>query len=236
MKTPLRSPVAGLLLWAAIVASATGCTKSTSADKAAVSVSPAGRQLAERAGKAADATYAADYTVSGPAVAAGTTARIAVLGGQGYRLDVTTNGSTSVLLHGGSGTASCRLARDAKTCFQVAGPGQPIPALFDPAIQQVLTSYPGQLARHPHQYDVAEAGATAPVDGISGQCFSVAPHPQATDPVVAGGTYCLAPTGLPTSVTFASGTLMLAKLEQAPVTADLVPPAPPTPLPSPSSS
>ena len=215
---------------------AVGCTKKASSDKAAASVSPAARQLAERAGKGAQATYAAQYSVSGPAVAAGTTARIAVVGGEGYRLDVTTNGSTSVLLQSASGTASCRLAGAAKTCYQVAGAGQPIPALFDPAIQQVFTSYLGQLSKHPDQYDVTEGTGTLPVDGIEGRCYTVSPHAGAAEPVVAQGTYCLATTGLPTSVSYASGTLMLAKLDPAPVSADLAPPAPPTPLPSPSPS
>ncbi|GAC1322349.1 MAG: hypothetical protein NVSMB13_00570 [Mycobacteriales bacterium] len=236
MRTSSRAWSGPGLLAASLALLAAGCTKHGSSDKAPASVSPAAHQLADRAGKGAQATYAAQYAVSGPSVAPGTTARVAVVGSDGYRLDVTTNGSTSVLLHGASGTASCRLAGEAKTCFQVAGPGQPIPPLFDPAIQQVFTSYLDQLAKHPDQYDVAEAGGTLPVDGIEGRCYTVSPHVGAAEPAVAKGTYCLAATGLPTSVTFASGTLMLAKLDPAPAAADLVPPATPTPLPSPSPS
>ncbi len=224
------------MLGVGLALAAVGCTKNSGGDRGKATVAPAARALADRAGKAAQATYAAEYAVSGPSIAAGTTAKIAVVGAEGYRLDVTTNGTTSVLLHGASGTASCRLAGEAKTCFQVAGAGQPIPALFDPAIQQVFTTYLDQLSRHPDQYDVTEAGGTAPVDGIAGQCFVVDPRPKASEPVVAKGTYCLAPTGLPTSVSFASGTLALSKLEAAPGSRDLVPPVSPTPLPSPSAS
>src|SRR5690348_5646407 len=73
----------------------------------------------------------------------------------GWRLDVSQAGRTTTLASTGTGAYSCQAGR---ACQQVAPPGQPIPAVVDPFVQEVFVSYPRELADHVARYDVAAAG------------------------------------------------------------------------------
>jgi hypothetical protein len=150
-----------------------------------------------------------------------------------YRLNLQTGTSVSTLIHNATGTYSCRttVGRPA-TCFIVAKPGSPVPALFD-AGQKVWSEYLVEFATNTSAYLVTPAG-TSPATSVlpAGTCFAVAPI--ATPPpvnAVGQGTYCLTQGGIPTKAAFQSGTFTLTRIDPAPRPRAFVPLAPATPIP-----
>jgi hypothetical protein len=76
-----------------------------------------------------------------------------------YRIDIATKDIASFFsLH--SGTVSCSRKGKKKTCFLVARPGEPVPALFDPGVQRLFRDAVIDLAANPDQYVVTRVPAS----------------------------------------------------------------------------
>ncbi|MFL6076552.1 MAG: hypothetical protein ACJ73S_24425 [Mycobacteriales bacterium] len=170
---------------------------------------PPAAELAARARTAASTHTAATYQVvrtdgrpTGQRVTIATTAA-------GWRLDVSQSGRTTTLASTATGAYSCQTGR---ACQQVARPGQPIPAVVDPFVQEVFVSYPRELADHVARYDVTAAGGDGGPAGPAA-CYRVDPHPGGT---VSAGTYCYTPNGTLTRAAFSSGELRLLEVAPAP--------------------
>jgi hypothetical protein len=170
---------------------------------------PPAAELAARARTAASTHTAATYQVvrtdgrpTGQQVMIATTAA-------GWRLDVSQSGRTTTLTSTGTGAYSCQTGH---ACQQVAQPGQPIPAVVDPFVQEVFVSYPRELADHVARYDVTAAGEEQGPAGAAA-CYRVGPHPGGT---VSAGTYCYTANGTLTRAAFSSGELRLLAAAPAP--------------------
>jgi hypothetical protein len=149
-----------------------------------------------------------------------------------YRIDITATDSASFFALP-TGTVSCsqkvKNKKTTKTCFLVAKPGEPVPALFDPGVQRLFRDAVEDLAAHPTDYTVSTVtpsrtpSAVTPSASASagplpaGECFLVT---RAADTLAAegfeDGTYCFAESGVATSIAVASGTLTLTALGGAP--------------------
>lgn len=185
-------------------------------------------QLARLAALSAKSSYSASYTVTGAHPG-----RVYVLRTpSGYRFELATGaGKTArraMLIRTTAGTVSCTVVPTPVTCLKVAGPGKGLPAVFDAGLQHVFSDYLVLLSRVGADYTVTEAIAGS----AGGQCFDVSPvaSPAPTG-AVAAGTYCFGPDGVPTRVTYPSGSLVLLARGPAPKAKDFVPPVAPRPLP-----
>ncbi len=188
--------------------------------------------LAALAGRAAQASYTARYTLDRK-TAKTPPARFTVYRtGRSLRVDVISNGATATLITTPKGSYSCRAAGGQKTCFLIAGAGKPIPRLFDAGLQQVFTGYLQRLAQHAADYSVTDAGTTAATSRLpAARCFDVSATTTTPKPAVADGRYCLASTGIVTSVTYPTGTVRLTAITAPPTSRILAPYASATPLP-----
>ena len=135
-----------------------------------------------------------------------------------------------MLLRTAAGTVACQVGA-ATACFDVAGPGQPVPGLYDPGIEALFTTNLEQLARRSYGYEVRDGGPFSVAD-VQGHCFVIVARENAPKPVVDDGTYCLSDSGMPLSVQYSAGKLTLTKVGDPPTEAQLQPPSAPTPLPS----
>lgn len=213
---------------------ATGtATPTATAPPTASPAAGAADELATRAAAGLAATYTATYRLAAPGKPV-VDVRI-YRDPARYRVDLVTGPSTAILIGTDTASYSCQVAGAKRTCFQVATGGQPLPTLFDPGVQHLVTDYLAALSRDRGGYQVARAGTTAAgAAGVpAGQCFTVAPLAAAQPPVVPAGRYCLSENGVPTQAGFPSGALTLQAVAGPPAATLFAPPASPTPLPSP---
>lgn len=188
--------------------------------------------LATLAAKGADASYTASYKLAATdPKTKPTEVRIFRLPHM-LRVDVVAGGVTASLIQNPKGTYSCRASGKDRTCFAVAGPGKPVPPLFDAGLQRVFSTYLVQLAAHAGGYDVSYAGTTPARNGVpEGTCFAVKATTSSPTPLVSDGTYCLADTGMLTELRYPSGTLTLVDLSGPPSSTAIRPYSSPTPIP-----
>lgn len=187
--------------------------------------------LAALAAQGVQARYSATYRVATVPATKPTVIRVYRLP-PSLRVDVVSAGTVASLILNSRGAFSCSASGKARTCFTVAGPGKPVPALFDAGLQRVFSTYLQQLATHADRYDVSAVGTT-PASGTipAGTCYAVTARPSSPAPQVATGRYCLADTGVVTEVRYKSGTLRLELLGNAPAASAVQPYARPTPIP-----
>lgn len=228
-RLPFAAGLVGLALAAAACSASKPAASPTQSPTPSASPSPdAATALARLAATSAKASYSASYEVTGEHPG-----RVYVLRTpNGYRFELATGtGKTArraMLIRTTGGTVSCTVVPAPVTCLRVAGPGKGVPAVFDAGLQHVFSDYLVLLSRVGSDYRVTQAlsGST------SGQCFDVAavasPAPAGA---VAAGTYCFDPDGVPTRVSYASGSLVLTARGAAPQAKDFVPPVTPKPLP-----
>jgi hypothetical protein len=203
-------------------------TESPSTSPSASPTGDAAAALAALAALSAKSSYSAVYLVRGSSSGTASIVRTP----HGYRFELATGSPNhrrdAILLQTIAGTISCTVRPAPLTCLRVAGPGKPVPAVFDAGLQHVFSDYLVTLSTPSDVYAVA----TAPAGPGDGQCFtvSVTATPPPTN-AVAAGTYCFGPSGLPTRVVYPSGRLVLSARGPAPRGSDFVPPATPRPLP-----
>lgn len=215
--------------WAAAAAAAlAGCT---------VHLHPAPpsplQQLRRLATAGVHAQFTATYLLTTPGSA--TQDQVTVYrSSSGIRVDIATAHGTALAIITPAGAYSCDIANGRAACYVAAGPGGTLPSYLDPGLERVFGSYLVDLsARSSSRYLVTSAGTTAAATGRpAGRCFQVSGGPGGPD-AVAAGKYCLASDGVPTLVSYPPGQLELLTLSGAPPASALVPPASPTPLPSP---
>lgn len=240
----LRRPLLAVVLLALPVAGCSGNDKAspepsattTSASPTATATPSAvalpAEALALLAKRASEASYTARFTLDRKTSKTPPARFTVYRTGKSLRVDVISNGATATLITTPKGSYSCRAARGEKTCFLIAGAGEPIPKLFDAGLQQVFTGYLQRLAQHASDYSVTDAGTTPAHDRLPGaRCFDVAATSTTPKPAVADGRYCLASTGIVSSVTYPTGTLRLTAVTAPPTARILAPYANPTPLP-----
>ena len=168
-----------------------------------------------------------------------------------YRIDIESRDAAAFFALT-TGVVSCSVKAKKRTCFQVAKPGEEVPALFDPGVQRLFRDAVEDLAANPSEYIVTRVdtppSASAPTPGPSvpvGECFAVTRADIAPDPGeetgFEDGTYCFAEQGVATSISVASGTLTLVRLRAKPPAAAFKPiakvqklPEVPTPTATPS--
>lgn len=223
---------AALLVGALLLAACTdGSPEAEPTPTVSPSASPstdAATTLARLAATSAKSSYSASYTVTGAHPGRAYLVRTP----NGYRFELATGTGTTarraMLIRTTAGTVSCTVVPKPVTCLKVAGPGKGVPAVFDAGLQHVFSDYLVLLSRGGPAYTVTDA---LPGSG-GGQCFDVAlaasPAPAGA---VAAGTYCFDPDGVPTRVTYPSGSLVLLARGPAPTAKDFVPPTTPKPLP-----
>jgi hypothetical protein len=240
----LRRPLLAAVLLTAPLAGCSGSDKAspppatTSASQTAPpseSPSPTAMPadaLAALARRASEASYTARYTLDRTTTKTPPARFTVYRTGRSLRVDVISGSATATLITTPKGSYSCRAARGEKTCFLIAGAGKPIPKLFDAGLQQVFTGYLQRLAQHAGDYSVTDAGTTAATTRLpAARCFDVTATSTTPKPTVANGRYCLAATGIVTSVTYPTGTLRLTAITAPPTPRILAPYANPTPLP-----
>lgn len=205
-------------------------------------ITPA-QALATLAGAASGKAYVATYlTVASHPGKPGRQATATVsIRPPRYRVDILANGATAVLIGGGPLDAiSCGLGPTIKTyCLKVATHGKPLPPIFDPGVQRVVTDDLAVLAARPDAFTVmTRPGIDATAGTPAASCFAVSPLPQPPAPadpriaLVDTGVWCLSADGLAVRLAFASGTLTLRKVAPAPAFSVFAAPAPPQPLPT----
>lgn len=226
---------------AAVALLAAGCGSGGSGGTPSPSASAtAADELAQLAAKTNRIDYTATYALT-PKSGAPATVVFAHRTGK-FRLDVTTSGTTDSLLSGQTGDSviACRVDGATKVCYAAQSGDPRISTILDAGVNSLLTTGAAQLAATAGSYRVERAGTTARGVGVpAGTCFRVeaptpSPSPSPAPGAVASGTYCFATDGALTKAEFASGTLVLTKLDRAePADSVFTPPAAPTPLPSP---
>jgi hypothetical protein len=194
----------------------------------------AAEQLAHLAKVGASARFTASYLLSAPG-AAGPDRVTVYRSAAGIRVDITTAQGTSLAIVTPTGAYSCEIAGGKTACYVAAGAGGTLPGYLDPGLEHVFGSYLVALSSPGSGgYRVSGAGATAAsASRPPGRCFRVSGGPGGAAGVAAG-LYCLAADGVPTLVRYPPGELELISLSSPPAATELVPPASPTPLPSPS--
>jgi hypothetical protein len=151
------------------------------------------------------------------------------------RVDVVTKQVTATLIVTAKASYSCRRAGHRRTCFRVAGPGQPVPKPFPLLAEKLFSTDIAALASHADSYATS---APTVVDGTvqvpASTCFRLQPLASAPRPRVDKGTYCFSASGVLTSVSYPSGNVVrLQHLSMhSPPRAAFVPYSSPTPLPS----
>jgi hypothetical protein len=223
------------VLVSAFVLALTSCSGGSGpAPRPAPSTDANAIKLTQLATGAAQARYTATYAfhLQDP----DTNASVKVWHAPGkLRVDVTAGKTTATLIVTSAATYSCSVKAAKKTCFKVAGRGQPAPAPFNVGPATLFTADLDNLAAHGRTYTVLAAGPGVAASSVpASTCLAVAPALLSPQPQVKQGIYCFADAGLLTSVTYTTGNS--ARL----TTVDLGPPTPrvftpyvrPAPLPS----
>lgn len=242
---PTRQLPTALILVVVTALLAGACSRSRSSAAPTPSPSPVvtpAQALAALAGAATGRGYVATYlTVANRLGKPGrqATATVSILPPR-YRVDILDNGATAVLIGGGPLAAvSCGIGPAITTyCLRVAAPGQPLPQIFDPGVQRVVTDDLAVLAARPDAFTVtARVGLPATTTTPAASCFAVKPLAQPPAPPdkriarVDTGVWCLSADGLAVRLIFGSGTLTLRKVGAAPALSVFRPPATPQPIP-----
>ena len=225
----------------------TACTDKKKAPDPDAALRDARARLAVLAGATANAAYDAQYRFT--QLPSNTAGRIRIRQSPPqYRIDIIRKeGASFFALR--TGVVSCSSKGTKKTCYRVAGPGQPVPELFDPGVQRLFRDAVEDLAANPNDYLVTpvdpsptpttSASATAPATPSAtpsgslpipaAECFRVERTVSTPDPGdesgFENGTYCFAEQGVATSITVNSGTLTLVKLLGPPTANAFKPPA-----------
>jgi hypothetical protein len=227
---------------AALALAAGGCTgspkpaptvtPSTPAPPGTTPSNPASA-LQALASAAGHATYQATYTAT-ERHPRSTASWIVWRTPQSLRVDVQTKRTRATLIVSPHGSYSCRAAGKRKTCFRVAKPGKPVPAIFRLLAEQLFSTAVDTLRSRITDYAVTagavnDGGPGAPASA----CFAVRPLSAAPRQGVARGTYCFATTGILTSVQYPSGNVVrLVHVRMTrPPTSVFRPYASPTPIP-----
>lgn len=144
-----------------------------------------------------------------------------------FRIDIAEPSATTLFMTAGDGYVSCRVEGSARTCLLVGPLDKPVPKVFDPGLQRIVTSNLATLADGAAGLTVTRT-ATLPEDGElpAAECFEVA------GAGVDAGEYCLTATGLPRRVTYPTGTLDLIAVGDIPNPQVFTPPVTPTPVPT----
>lgn len=186
-------------------------------------------------------SYTATYALTRAGSASGTGAEGTVTVYRtptSLRLDVATSTGVSSSITTPTSTVACQRPTGNRkpTCLTVAGAGATPPAAFDPTLREVFGAMLRVFAASGHALQVgtpapsATPTASSPAAVGTTHCFTVGGTPP---PPVATGTYCLSSGGVPTFLSFPSGTATLtAYTPGPPAAARFVPDVAPTPLPS----
>jgi hypothetical protein len=191
-------------------------------------------RLAVLAGATANGSYDAVYKFEQRPSGTSGLIRIRQLPPQ-YRIDVTAK-STASFFSLTNSVVSCTEKNKKTSCFLVAKPGEPVPALFDPGVQRLFRDAVEELAANPNDYSVTTVAEPSPEPSPDpntlplphGECFAVtrASTPSPDDGGgFENGTYCFAEEGLATYIEVASGTLTLRTLRPTPKADAFKPPA-----------
>ncbi|WP_305787426.1 hypothetical protein [Symbioplanes lichenis] len=228
----------------------------TSASPAAQPDPDARLALAGRAALAADRSYTAVYTYD--ASGQGERSVMATVAADGgWRVDIpggALGGAADVAIaETAAGLFQCALSSAAyaitPSCVRLGDKGERVPKKFDPKIERVFRQW---LPVFTDRQAALSVGMALPLDGSSGQCYSVDSISASLSAPVDVGIYCYADDGLLTAARVTFGTITLAGTPAAgPATIDLpgpvtggeplgldAPPAPPVtslPVPSPSA-
>lgn len=144
-----------------------------------------------------------------------------------YRIDIASSNATTLFMTTPQGYVSCQLGSTSRICLLVGPLNKPIPNVFDPGLQRIITTDMSTLASAPAGVTVEASGSMASEPGLpTAQCFQVSGG--TLDP----GGYCLTDAGVPRLVTYPTGTLALTSLSGAPGGQVFTPPASPTPVPT----
>lgn len=184
-------------------------------------------------------TFDATYTFTAKATGASGTIRV-VQRPPEFRVDFTAGGSTAQFFDLPSGVVSCT-RKEKVSCFLVARPGEPVPALFDPGVDDLFRDAVRDLATRPEAYDVTVApNPTGAAALPAATCFHLVRRVTSPPPSEGfeSGDYCFTESGIPYAFRVASGEMTLQSLGTAPDDAAFTPPAPAASLPplSPSPS
>jgi hypothetical protein len=144
-----------------------------------------------------------------------------------FRIDIEEPSATTLFMTASDGYVSCRVEDSARTCLLVGPLDKPVPKVFDPGLQRIVTSNLAALAGGGTGLTVTRTTAL-PEDGTlpSAECFDV------SGAGVDAGEYCLTATGLPRRVTYPTGTLDLTAVGSPPNPQVFTPPVTPTPVPT----
>lgn len=140
--------------------------------------------------------------------------------GDRLRVDVAVKGMTTSLMTAEQGWVACAQG-EKPTCVTVAGPGEELPAAWDPGVGRIITSVvPGLAARDRGTY--GDGYVVASGDLPAAACVEVV-GPDT-------GRYCVAESGVLRRAKFTGGTLSLLSQSEAADAARFVPAVAPTPL------
>jgi len=182
--------------------------------------------LAALAGPALSASWTATYRLQ--PTASGKPATVTVFRiDKRFRIDIEESSATTLFMTARDGYVSCRVEDSARTCLLVGPLDKPVPKVFDPGLQRIVTSNLAALAGGAAGLTVTRT-ATLPEDGTlpGAECFEVSGEG------VDAGEYCLTATGLPRRVTYPTGTLELTAVGSPPNPQVFTPPVTPTPVPT----
>jgi hypothetical protein len=219
------------LLTITLAAALTGCASGSPVTLPSGSPSPDDTLplralLSARAAQASAHFFTGSYSLTTGAGMPAQTVTIA-RSSLGYRLDIASGSTTSVLIHTTAGTFQCSLGGGMPGCSEVAKRGTSLPIALDPRLQHVFTDWPAKLA-DPSTAITVSVPSIRPT--TQGDCFQIDPVSASMDPAVDSGVYCFASNGTVTGVRLANGTLVLTATSPPPATLDLPAPiASPTP-------
>ncbi len=162
-----------------------------------------------RLGAGASWTGTFAFTPSNPSTPP-STVRIYKQGGQ-YRIDIVSASATTLFMTTPKGYVSCQLGSTSRICLLVGPLDHPIPNVFDPGLQRIITTDLTGLAAAPPEVTVHASGSMAQEPGLpTAACFQVSGG--TVDP----GGYCLSDAGVPRLLTYPTGTLALTSLSGPP--------------------
>jgi hypothetical protein len=241
---PLARRAALALGAAAVAAISAGCsspaqpTPGPSPSPSAASASPtptptlsAADALAALARKGASTDWTATYTLQ-PTDPTQDPSNVTFFRiGERYRIDIAGPKATTLFMTTDAGYVSCRVEGNQRTCLLVGPLDKPVPKVFDPGLQRVVTTDLKALASGGSGLTVERDGVLAEVDSLpAAECFQV------SGLGVDAGEYCFTATGVPRKVSYPTGTLSMTTASGAPNPEVLTPPVSATPLPTPTAS
>ncbi|MFB9238558.1 hypothetical protein ACFFWC_24025 [Plantactinospora siamensis] len=170
-------------------------------------------QLAARVAAAGDRRVTAQYLLA-TAGAADRWVTVTEAADGGWRVDVAggaLSGNADIsVARTADGLFQCALQSagrpDPPVCVRVADPDGVLPAPLDPEVEHVFTDWRQALLDRAEPLAV---GASRPLPGAAGSCYSVDSTSAALAPPVAEGIYCYEPDGTLTAARLKLGSLRL---------------------------